>query len=276
MGRSTGRAPLRRRLAVWVLIVVGLVAIYFGVSAIVGNPVVEASQVIAHRGGRAYQPENTMAAFAQAVEDGADWLEFDVQMSNDGVLVVIHDETVDRTTNGTGAVADLTLSELKALDAGDGQHIPTFAEVIDLAAEAGVRILPEAKSPRLYPGIEAAMIEVIAAAGYTDRTVVQSFDARALETLHRLDPDLQLCALYGQGVMTLDEQQPGDAQYVCPMAEMVVINPAMVRVAHRSGRQVFAWFGRLENPATMRALLELGVDGLIVDDHRALLEVIGR
>ncbi len=276
MGRSTGRAPLRRRLAVWVLVVVGLAAIYFGVSAIVGNPVVEAPQVIAHRGGRAYQPENTMAAFAQAVEDGADWLEFDVQMSNDGVLVVIHDETVDRTTNGTGAVADLTLSELKALDAGDGQHIPTFAEVIDLAAEAGVRILPEAKSPRLYPGIEAAMIDVITAAGYTEWTVVQSFDARALETLHRLDPDLQLCALYGQGVMTLDEQQPGDAQYVCPMAEMVVINPAMVRVAHTGGRQVFAWFGRLENPATMRALLELGVDGLIVDDHRALLEVVGR
>lgn len=276
MARGTGRMPLRRKLAITVVVIGGLIAIYYGLGALLGNPVTDSPQVIAHRGGRTYQPENTMAAFAQAVDDGVDWLEFDVQMSRDGALVVIHDETVDRTTNGTGAVGDLTLSELMALDAGGGQRIPTFSEVIDFAEQEGMRILPEAKSPRLYPGLEAAMIDEIVAAGYRDRTVVQSFDAKALDTLHRLDPDLRLCALYGQGVLSIDAEQPGDAQFVCPMAEMVVLNPAMIRSAHANGRQVFAWFGRLENPTTMRTLLELGVDGLIVDDQRELLEILGR
>ena len=276
MATETGRMLLRRRLAIIGIAVVALIVIYYALAVLLGTPVAESPQVIVHRGGRTYQPENTMAAFSQAVDDGVDWLEFDVQMSNDGVLVVIHDETVDRTTNGAGAVANLTLSDLMALDAGNGQHIPTFAEVIEFAAKAGVRILPEAKSPRLYPGIEAAMIDEIAAAGYTERTVVQSFDAGALETFHRLDPNLSLCALYGQGDLSIDAVQPGDAQFVCPMAEMVMINPAMVRAAHAEGRQVFAWFGRLENATAMRALIDLGVDGLIVDDQRAMTEVLGR
>lgn len=267
---------LGRRLAIVVLAGVALIVIYYGLGVLLGAPLTGSAQVIAHRGGRVYQPENTMAAFSQAVEDGVDWLEFDVQMSKDGTLVVIHDETVDRTTNGTGAVAALTLSELTVLDAGGGQHIPTFAEVIDFAAKSGVGILPEAKSPRLYPGIEAAMIEEIDAARYAGHTIVQSFDAGTLDTFHRLDPNLALCALYGQGDMSIAKVQPGDAQFVCPMAEMVMINPAMIRSAHADGRQVFAWFGRLEDPATMRVLLDLGVDGLIVDDQQALLKVLGR
>ncbi|MDH5508339.1 MAG: glycerophosphodiester phosphodiesterase family protein, partial [Anaerolineae bacterium] len=85
-------------------------------------------QLIAHRGGKTYQPENTLAAFKQAIADGVDQLEFDVQMTKDGVLVVIHDEEVDRTTNGSGLVADLTLAEIQALDAGGGERVPTFAE----------------------------------------------------------------------------------------------------------------------------------------------------
>ncbi len=85
---------------------------------------------------------------------GVDWLEFDVQMTKDGALVVIHDETVDRTTNGTGAVRDLTLEEIRSLDAGQGEKVPTFEEVVQLAKTNGVKILPETKSPEFYPGIE--------------------------------------------------------------------------------------------------------------------------
>jgi glycerophosphoryl diester phosphodiesterase len=264
--------PLRYRLAIAGLVLVGLTAIYYGVSIVLGATVAQSPQVIAHRGGVVLRPENTMAAFSQAVADRVDWIEFDVQMSSDGELVVIHDPTVDRTTDGTGAVADLTLSELRRLDAGDGEPIPTFAEVVAFAKNAGVGIFPEAKSTD--PGIEEAMISVIRRFAYQDRTIIQSFDPTTLETFHRLAPEIKLCALYGQGVLRLDANQPGDAEFVCPMAEMVLINPGMIRAAHASGRQVLVWFGAFESQFMMKAVLALGADGVVVDDHRSLRAVV--
>src|SRR5512137_114803 len=111
------------------------------------------TQIIAHRGGPAYAPENTLAAFRHAITLGVDWLELDVHLSRDGEVVVIHDETVNRTTNGVGRVADLSLAELRALDAGagGGERVPAFTEVLTLAKEAGVGLLVELKSPHLYP-----------------------------------------------------------------------------------------------------------------------------
>src|SRR5438270_14072854 len=86
--------------------------------------------VVGHRGAMGHSPENTMASFERGLELGADWIELDVHLSRDGALVVIHDETLDRTTNGHGLVREHALSELKRLDAGDGQRIPTLDEVL--------------------------------------------------------------------------------------------------------------------------------------------------
>lgn len=264
--------PLRYRLAIAGLTLVGIVAIYYGVSIILASALAESPFVIAHRGGVAYRPENTMVAFSRAIDDGVGWLEFDVQMSADGALVVIHDATVDRTTNGTGAVADLTLSEMRRLDAGGGEKIPTFAEVVALASKAGVGILPEAKSSD--PGIEAAMVDVIHEFGYEDHTIIQSSDATALERFRHIAPEIRLCAVYGRGVLRVDPEQPGNAEYVCPMAEMVLINPGMIRAAHESGLGVLVWFGKFESPFLMRAVLALGADGVIVNDHRTLAAMV--
>ena len=117
-------------------------------------------QVLAHRGASAYAPENTLPAFRLAIEQRADWLELDVQQTKDGQLVVFHDLRMERTTNGTGALRDLTLDQVRQLDAGRwygprfaGERVPTFEEVVALAQEQGVRIFPEVKDPRLYPGI---------------------------------------------------------------------------------------------------------------------------
>lgn len=251
-----------------------MAAFYYGSYLFLRGPLPADVQVIAHRGDSAHAPENTMAAFRRAVDAGADWLEMDVQMSDDGALVVIHDTTVDRTTNGSGRVADLTLADLQALDAGNGEPIPTFQEVIQLAQEAGVQIMPEAKSPELYPGLEMAMVEAIQAAGFTEHTVIQSFSPAALERLREVDPSQRLCALYGLGRFQLDGPYPGDAEFVCPMAEMVLLYPWMIRQAHDRGRLVYVWFGVLENPFTMRALVELGADGVMVDDPEALRDVL--
>ena len=279
--RASGHSvngPGRRRLRILAGLAIGLLAtvtFYYALSAAIGKPLSGQVLLIAHRGGSAEYPENTLQAFDQAIAAGAGWLEFDVQMSRDGELVVIHDTTVDRTTNGTGSVADLTFAQLRSLDAGNGQVIPTFAEVLNVALRGGVGVMPELKSPGLYPGISQKLVDVASEMGFIDRMIIQSFSAEALDQLHRIDPDLMLCVLYGPGTLMIGSDQPGDAGYVCPAARSVVLNPWIIQQAHNANRQVLVWFDTAQSPLIVRALLAFGVDGLIVDnpaDARGLLE----
>lgn len=266
---ATRNNSLGRPLWSCLAILIAIPLIYYCVQALLRTPSLVALQVFAHRGGLAHAPENTLAAFRNAISQGADWLEFDVQMTKDGELVVIHDETVDRTTNGTGVVRDMTLQQIRSLDAGQGEKVPTFAEVLELAKTSGVRIFPETKSAHLYPGVEEKLLQALRQADYLDRTVIQSFEPASLETLHRFAPQAKLCALYGLWQFNV-AQPPGDAQYVCPMAEMVLLYPAMVRQAHEEGRQVIVYFGVLENPFGISSMRFFGVDGMIVNDPLAL------
>jgi len=244
--------------------ILALLVLYYGAQILLRSALPARMQVVAHRGGPAAAPENTLAAFRGAIELGVDWLEFDVQMTQDGALVVLHDETVDRTTDGTGAVSDLTLDEIRALDAGDGEQVPTFQDVLELAKASGVNILPEAKSAHVYPGLEAKMLEALAAADYLDHAVIQSFEADSLKKFRQLKPPTRLCALSGLWTFSLSDP-PADAEFVCPMAEMVLLNPYMIRQAHDDGRQVFAYFGVLEHPFMSQLLRFFGADGIIVD-----------
>jgi len=278
-GTSTGNRRVRRMAGCTLVIIVAVLLfllIYYGSYFIVRGERTSNPQLIAHRGGPVYAPENTVAAFRHAVEAGADWLEFDVQRSQDGVLVVIHDETVERTTDGSGEVGKLTYAQIQALDAGNGESVPTFDEVIALAREAGVGIMPEIKSPELYPGIETQMVAAIQAGGYADHTVLQSFKGDALDKARAEKPQVPVCALYGLWEFDLSNPQPDDAEVVCPMAEMALLNPWMIRGAHKDGRQVYVWFGIIENPTVMRIMLAFGADGLMVDDPISLGQVLGR
>jgi glycerophosphoryl diester phosphodiesterase len=244
---ATHRISPRQRgggcLAILFLVLVA----YYGVQVWLRTPALTEFQIIAHRGGSTNAPENTLAAFQNAITLGVDWLEFDVQMTKDGALVVIHDETVDRTTEGTGAVRDLSLEEIRSLDAGQGEKVPTFEEVVQLAKTNGVRILPEMKSANLYPGIEEKLLQELEQADYLDQTVIQSFNADSLERLHRLNPQAKLCALYG-------------------------LNPGLILQAHQEGRQVFIWFSVIENPFGLSFMRFFGADGLIVDDPTSVRE----
>ncbi len=256
-------------------VLLGAALIYYAVEAILRTPSTAPALIIAHRGGPKYAPENTLAAFRGAIERGVDGLEFDVQMSRDGALVVIHDETVGRTTNGTGAVRDLTLAELRSLDAGNGEEIPTFEEVLQLAKAAGVMVLPEAKSAHLYPGLESKMVEALRAADYIDHAIVVDFEPDSLDRLHQLDPELRLCALYGTG--QFDIRRPaGAAQFICPEAEMVLLYPAIIRQAHADNRQVLVWFLALEDPFMIRTMRFFGADGFISNDPTAAMAALPR
>jgi len=155
----------------------------------------------AHRGASSLAPENTLAAFMKAVELGCEWIEIDVQLSLDKVPMVIHDRTVDRCSNGTGAIANLTLSNLKQLDAGQWfeqafaeERIPTLAETLYLAKNNGLKVNIELK---LYPQDDLHMLcekvnEVIIEANCTSSQLLfSSFNSEALKVMQRLQPQIR-------------------------------------------------------------------------------------
>ncbi len=236
-------------------------------------------QVLAHRGASAYAPENTLSAFRLAIEQHADWLELDVQQTRDGRLVVFHDLRMERTTNGFGPLRDLSLEQVQQLDAGSwfdtqfaGERVPTFEEVVALARESGIRIFPEVKDPRFYPGIEERMAAVIAANGYEDNTIIQSFDMSSLEKLRQANPRLKMAALY-TAAAPLRGDPPAGVTVIGPPWELVGNDPNLVRDAHAAGRQVVVW--SVDTASPIRSLLDARVDGIITsrpDVVRAILD----
>ena len=160
-------------------------------------------EIWAHRGASRVAPENTMPAFERAIAAGADGIEFDVQLSRDGEVVVIHDETLSRTTDGTGRVVDHTLAELRALDASAGRdswtdvRIPTLAEVLALLAPTTLRADIELKnSEEPYPGLEELVLAEVAAAGMVDRTLYSSFSGESVRRLAGLAPAAEVALIY--------------------------------------------------------------------------------
>lgn len=229
---------------------------------------------IAHRGASGYAPENTMAAFLEAVKMKADYIEIDVQMTRDGHLVVIHDTTVDRTTDGTGEVGSFTLEEIRQLDAGSffapefaGEPIPTFEEVLD-EFRGKVGILIELKAPELYPGMEERVAAALAERNMdkpkNHKIIVQSFNFDAMKTFHELLPSVPV------GVLTSKEEDLTDeklekfstyASYVNPTQKLVTKD--LVERIHERDMRISVWTVR--KPEEVKPLLEAGVDGIITD-----------
>src|SRR5579871_3258046 len=153
--------------------------------------------VCGHRGAMGHCPENTMASFERALELGADWIELDVHLSRDEALIVIHDETLDRTTNGHGLVREHTLAELRTLDAGGGQTIPTLDEVLAWARERGTIVDIEIKNaPIYYEGIEQRVVSTLDRFAMTEQVIVISFDHAAVKRVKELDGRITTGVLY--------------------------------------------------------------------------------
>jgi glycerophosphoryl diester phosphodiesterase len=225
--------------------------------------------IYAHRGARAYAPENTMLAFRLAVALGADGIECDVQRGADGGLVIIHDDTLDRTTTGKGRVAARPLAALRALDAGRGERIPTLDEVLDFARQTGALLNLElkAETPADAGATGAAMAPVLVSldAARRDRILVSSFDLAALYALKRSQPWLRVATLHGgrewrRRDMLAPALEMG-AEAIHPGVSLVT--PRLVRRAHEHGLRVNVWTAN--RATTIRRLLVLGVDGLVTD-----------
>ncbi|NPV80936.1 MAG: glycerophosphodiester phosphodiesterase [Firmicutes bacterium] len=227
--------------------------------------------ILAHRGASLEAPENTLAAFRQAIELGADGIELDVHLSGDGELVVIHDERVDRTTNGKGWVKDLTLSQLKSLDAGSwfdpafkGERIPTLREVIDLVSGRCKLINIEIKSGIvLYPGIEEKVLREVEAADLLGKVIMSSFNHFSLKTIKEMNPDVKTGILYIEGLVDpwiYARHVPADALH--PIFHAVT--PEIVNGAHSAGLGVHVW--TVDKPEDITRMSGYGVDAVITND----------
>ncbi|MFC8600340.1 glycerophosphodiester phosphodiesterase [Isoptericola sp. NPDC057191] len=234
--------------------------------------------VIAHRGASADAPQNTLAAFDAAADAGARMIEIDVHLSADGVPMVIHDGTVDATTDGSGEVRVYTVSELQSFDAGSwfapefaGQRIPTLAEVLDLvAARPGLDVLCEYKGAWTAADVAVTM-RVVTDAGLEDRLVVQGFDPTTVAALRDVAPHVPRSLLVEHPRVDLaDLLDDLGAAAVSPGAALLADDTSLVPAAHAAGRLVYGWTANDEE--TWEHLLTAGVDGIITDRPAPLRE----
>lgn len=242
---------------------------------------------IAHRGASAAAPPNTLAAFEKAIELGADGIEFDVHFSADGVPVVIHDFTVDATTDGSGRVADLTLAQLKQLDAGTrfdpaftGERIPTLDEVLEAVSGRrgwGGELLLNIELKTTSPGdngLERAVITLVEQHSLSRRVLFSSFNPFSLRRAKRIAPHIPAGLLYDQGLSLplrrawLAFLAPHEARH--PHYKMV--DARYMAWARRRGYRVNTW--TVDDPAEMRRLVGLGVNGIITNVPDVLRSVL--
>jgi glycerophosphoryl diester phosphodiesterase len=224
--------------------------------------------VIAHRGASGHAPENTLAAFRKAVALGASFIETDLQLSRDAHFMAIHDASVNRTSNGRGSVHDLTLAELRQLDAGSwfgsefsGEHIPTLDEILQFSKKNDVVFYLELKPSGAWGG-EHALIGALRDSGEIARAVVISFDAASMLNLHNIDPTVMTGLLYdGQIDNPIEKAVEVGARQLVTRGDLVT--PALIDQARKKDLQVVCW--TVNHPAHMRLLIEAGVAGIMTD-----------
>ena len=252
--------------------------------------------VIAHRGGAGLWPENTLHAFERALAAGADIIETDVRATSDGALVLMHDERVDRTTDGSGRVADMTLEELRRLDAGHrwtpdggrtfpfrgrGLRVPTLDEVFKtLGGAARLNIEPKQASAPVVQRLCALVREH----GAAERVVVASFSDSVLEEFRRSCPEVATSASPSEAWAFLAMYEAGLAgSYSPPMHALQVperagglrvLTRGFVEAAHGRNLKVHAW--TVNSEEDMRRVLAAGVDGVMTDYPDRLLKLLGR
>ena len=251
------------------------------------DPVV---RIAAHRGGAGLWPEASLLAFRQALALGVDCLEFDLHMTRDGELVVIHDATLDRTTTARGAVRDLTLAELAParIRARDGsvtdEPVPTLAAVLDLAAPAAVGLLPEIKvgpDGTAYPGIEAKVLALLRARGVLGRAVVQAFQGSTLRRLLALEPTARTMLLVGRARLQRERAAPREAVRWAQEVGATdlgmdhrLVDAAVVAAARTAGIRISVF--TVNEEQDLRRMLELRVDAVMTDRPDLAKRLFGR
>jgi glycerophosphoryl diester phosphodiesterase len=236
---------------------------------------------IAHRGSSRKAPENTLAAFQQAILDQASAIELDVHLTLDGEIVVIHDEKIDRTTDGRGWVKDLTLSEIRQFSAGKwfsethrAEKVPTLREVLEMIEQSSVWLNIELKNNIVpYPKLEESVVAEIEYFGMEKRVVISSFNHSSLVALHAFRPKIPLAALYeaSSGPLWQKAKQLG-VTAIHPY--YLTVSEEMVERCHQQGLGVRPY--TVDHPADLRRLIDWGVDGIITNVPDRLAQLLAK
>lgn len=250
---------------------------------------------VAHRGASGYAPEHTIAAYELGEQMKGDYIEVDLQMTKDGELIAMHDETLDRTTNGTGSVKDFTLEEIKQLDAGSwfnekypeyassefiGLQVPTLEEVIQHFGK-DARYYIETKSPDVYPGMEKALLEVlneyklIGSNTPSSKVIIQSFSEESLQVVHKLNPDVPLVQLlwYDKAAVITDAELEKYKEYSIGLGmNFAQIDEAYVQKVREHDLLIHPY--TVNEQEDMKKLLDWGVTGMFTNFPDRLQEVL--
>lgn len=235
--------------------------------------------IIAHRGASAYAPENTLSSFEKAVQMGADGIELDVQLSKDGYVVVIHDTSINRTSNGIGRVGDLTLDQLKNLDFGSwfsskfkNEHILTLEEVFSQLKDWNGLINVEIKREWLqFTAIEKKVAELIVKFDRLDKTIVSSFSALSLIKIRRTLSHIQTGILYSASdKMPILRAKLLNVDAIHPWYQNV--SKEVRKSASKNNIRINTY--TVDNPAEIKKLANLGVDGIITNVPDVALKVL--
>lgn len=225
--------------------------------------------IIAHRGASAVEPEHTFSAYDQAVEDEADYIEIDLRRTADGELVAMHDDTVDRTTDGRGLVEELTLKKVKALDAGKGQTVPTMEEILKRYGSEVHYYIETREDDEGELVMEEQLLQLLEQYAIPkEQVILQSFSKDSIRALHKLDPDLTLVQLLKKkDVEKLDEK---DLQEIKDIAMGVGIYAGILeettvnQIQHRD-LEIHAYY-RGDERKWIEEMLQYEVDGIFSDD----------
>jgi len=243
--------------------------------------------IVAHRGASSTMPENTLSSFEEAVRLRAPIVEFDVRLSRDGVAVVMHDSTVERTTDGTGAVHELTSAELVALNAGSSdvpEPVPTFGDVLDLLSGRAALAI-EIKNIPGEPGFQAdgeTLVEVthaeIERRGFDGPVLLISFNPRSIGASRSIAPDVPTGFLTTELVPPRDAlahaRQEGHEMVLPGVTSLLAAGDAFVEEAHAAGSLVGTW--TVDDPDLVRTLVDRGVDAIASNDPAMALAALGR
>lgn len=295
---------MRSKLLRVLLGVLVVLAAVYAVAALLAQPAAEypffaqfeqRPLVMAHRGGRALWPENTLYAFERAVELGVDVLEMDVHTTADGVPVVMHDDTVDRTTDGSGPIHSFTLDELKGLDAGydwssdegqtfpyrgQGITVPTLEEVFTAFPNVPLNIEIKQQEPSMV----ASFCQLIRDHGLSDQVLVASFHEETIDEFRATCPEVatstgtvETVVLFALSRLFLEATYgaPAEAAQVPEYRSgLHVLAPRFIDAAHNRNLEVHAW--TINEEEDMQRVIALGVDGIITDYPDRLLDLLGR
>lgn len=228
------------------------------------------TEIFAHRGASGYAPENTLEAFRLAMEQGADGMELDVHLTKDGEVVVIHDETLDRTSNGHGNVRDYTLEELKKfsfhnhMEKYQGVQIPTLKEALNLVKNSRIKVNIELKTGIYwYEGIEEKTMDIVKTMGMEDRVIYSSFNHYSIQKVLEQNSDAETAYLFSDVPLNMEKYAKDTgvkglhpAVYHLKMADFL-------ETYMKSGLKVRVW--TVNNKEDMKMFIDAGVDAIITN-----------